>query len=217
MRTGTTAIECYRIGPRWYRPVDSASGQSRLAARCPCAPWIFRGLGDEYGGAAGEIFFGCRVQLNIAHSRLTSGSDVAKSMPGPAHAADPPFVITQRLHIHTGSISYFAATERALAHGASRWARIVNAFAFDPDNSSALRILLPRGPVDRRLARWAVHWPMRPSPVAAEIGGGVRRATAHSDRRSKGPRLDEAAIGREQKGLDNDNRRNIRGGFEQDC
>jgi hypothetical protein len=131
MRTGTTAIECYRIGPRWYRPVDSASGQSRLAARCPCAPWIFRGLGDEYGGAAGEIFFGCRVQLNIAHSRLTSGSDVAKSMPGPAHAADPPFVITQRLHIHTGSISYLAATERALAHGASRWARIVNAFAFD--------------------------------------------------------------------------------------
>ena len=27
---------------------------------------------DEYGGAAGGIFFGCRVQLNIAHSRLTS-------------------------------------------------------------------------------------------------------------------------------------------------
>jgi hypothetical protein len=27
---------------------------------------------DEYGGAAGEIFFGCRVQLNIPHCRLTS-------------------------------------------------------------------------------------------------------------------------------------------------
>jgi len=27
---------------------------------------------DEYGGTAGEIFFGCRVQLNIPHSRLTS-------------------------------------------------------------------------------------------------------------------------------------------------
>jgi hypothetical protein len=47
-----------------------------------------------------------------------------------------------------------------------------------PDNSSALRILLPRGPVDRRLARWAVHWRMRPSPVGAEIWG--RCSPSHS-------------------------------------
>ena len=124
-----------------------------------------------------RYFFGCRVQLNIAYSGLTS----AERLRSPGLVVlpiqqNPPLVITQRLHIHTGSISYLAATEPALAHGASRWARVVNAFSFGLTTSSALRILLPRGPVDRRLATRAVHWRMR--PVAAEIWG--RCSPSHS-------------------------------------
>jgi hypothetical protein len=42
-----------------------------------------------------------------------------------------------------------------------------------PDHWSARRILTPRGPVDRRLARCAGQWPMRPWPFAAEIWGEV--------------------------------------------
>jgi hypothetical protein len=128
-----------------------------------------------------------------------------------------PLLITQRLHIHTGGISYLAVTERALAHGTSRWARVVNTFTFDLTTRLRYEFCCRAGP---SIGDWpgglsTGRCDLRPSQP--KFGGGVRRATAHSDRRSKGPRLGEAAIGREQKGLDNDNRRNTRGGFEQDC
>src|ERR1700739_906596 len=92
MRTGTTAIECYRIGPHWYRPVDSASGQSRPggAALVGAAPGGFLGLGDEYWGPAGEIFL--RLSRPVEHCifRTYFRGAVAKSRPGgPAHAAEP--------------------------------------------------------------------------------------------------------------------------------
>jgi len=72
---------------------------------------------------------------------------------------------------------------------------IANVFTFDLTTGLRHDILTPRGSIDRRLATCAVHRRMRASPLAAEIGGGVRRATAHFDRRSKGRHLDEVAIG----------------------
>ena len=78
---------------------------------------------------------------------------------------------------------------------------IANLFTFDLTIRLRDDILTPRGPVDRRLARCAGQWPMRPSPAAAEIWEEVvRRAAARSDRRSKGRRLDEVAIGQRAQG-----------------
>jgi pimeloyl-ACP methyl ester carboxylesterase len=77
---------------------------------------------------------------------------------------------------------------------------ITNVFTFDLRTRLRHDILTPRGSVNRRLATCAVHWRMRALPFAAEMGEGVRRAAAHSDRRSKGRRLDEAAIGERAEG-----------------
>src|ERR1700730_1186288 len=94
---------------------------------------------------------------------------------------------------------------------------IANVFTLDLTTGLRYDILTPRGSVDRQLATCTVHWRIRASPCAAEIGGGVCRATAHSDRRSKGRRLDEASISkRAHRGLDNDNRRDMRGAFKPD-
>jgi hypothetical protein len=55
---------------------------------------------------------------------------------------------------------------------------IANLFTFDLTIRLRDDILTPRGPVDRRLARCAGHWPMRPWPFAAEIWG--RCSPSHS-------------------------------------
>ena len=51
---------------------EAASGKNLTTSSPLTATSTYSVRSDEYGGAAGEIFFGCRVPLNIPHFRLTS-------------------------------------------------------------------------------------------------------------------------------------------------
>jgi hypothetical protein len=82
-------------------------------------------------------------------------------------------------------------------------------FTFDLTTRLRYDILTPRGPVDRRLARCAGQWPMRPWPSQPKFGA---RLFAEQQRVLIGGRRVGVSMrwrsGREHKGLNNDNRRN---------
>jgi hypothetical protein len=62
---------------------------------------------------------------------------------------------------------------------------------------------LPDARAGPSIGDWPVRWPLADATFARRsqnLGGGVRRATARSDCRSKGRRLDEVAIGQKAQG-----------------
>jgi len=88
MRTGTTAIECYRISPRWYRPVDSAGGQSRgwrRGAAGPCATW----LGVHLIGAS--VASGQHAVVEVDTDCGAEGLCRTTPLRSPSHPHDWPF------------------------------------------------------------------------------------------------------------------------------
>ena len=179
---------------RWTVQVDSRG----LAARSPLRP----------------VAFGVSV-MNMVAPPTRYSSAVASS--GPAHAAEPAAGNNATSAQHTGSISYLAATEPGLAHGASRWARVVNAFTFDLTTRLRYEFCCRAGP---SIGDWpgglaTGRCDLRPSqPKLGEVFAEPQRILIGS--RSVGVSMRRRSR-REQKGLDNDNGRNIRGGFEQDC
>jgi hypothetical protein len=108
-------------------------------------------------------------------------------------------VSRRRVGCHSPTLVEQPHTARA-HHRASGPAAL---FTFDLTTRQCYDILTPARA--RRSATGQVRWPLADATLvlAAEIWGEVvRRATARSDRRSKGRRLDEVAIGQRPQGTE---------------